>query len=100
MDAGAAQFQHFLANRIEDGEIENLVPLVTEIPKRRFARLQAIGANQFAGLQVVDHEMVTEGIERVDVQATPFRRGKPLFQFQVEDLIAKALAFDQILWGL
>jgi hypothetical protein len=62
--------------------------------------LQAIGADEFAGFEVADHEVIAEGIEGIDVQAGTLGGGEAFSKFEIKDEIAKALALLQILGRL
>ncbi len=44
----------------------------------------------------MNHQVVEERVERVDIQAAAFRSRKAFLQFQVEDQVAKPLTLDQI----
>jgi hypothetical protein len=45
------------------------------------------------------HQVVAERVERIDIEPTALGCGQAFFQFQVEDQVTKALAFDQIAGG-
>lgn len=100
VDAGAAELEDFFAHRIVGGEIEELIAVIAEILRGGFPGLQAIGADELAGFQIADHEVVAEGVEGIDVQAGAFGGGEAFAQFEIEDEIAEALALLQILRGL
>jgi hypothetical protein len=97
VDAGAAEFQHLLADGVVGREIEKLIAVVAEIGGGGVPGLQAIGADKFGSVEVADHEVVAEGIEGIDVQAGTFGGGEPFAKFKIEDEIAKALALLEIL---
>ena len=98
--AGAAEFEHFVADGIVGSEIEKLIAVIAEIGGGSVAGLQAIGADELGGFQVADHEVVAEGIEGIDVQAGALGGGEAFAEFKIKDEIAKALALLEILGGL
>ena len=96
VDAGAAEFEHLLADGVVRREIEKLIAVVAEIGGGGFTGLQAISADKFGGFEVADHEVVAEGIEGIDVQAGTFGGGEAFAEFEIEDEKAKALALLEI----
>jgi len=100
VDAGTAEFEDFLANRVVGGEIEELVAVIAEILRGGFTGLQAIGADELGSIEVADHEVVAERIEGIDVQTGALGSGKAFAQFKIEDEKAEALTLFQILRGL
>src|SRR5437899_1860389 len=98
--AGAAEFKHFTAIGFVDGKIEDLVAVVAEVFAGDFASLKAIGADEFAGLKICDHQVVAENVERIDVEALAVGSGEAFAEFFIEDGVTQALASDEMLWSL
>jgi hypothetical protein len=96
VNAGAAEFEEFAADRFVDGEVEDLIAVVTKIAAGDVTGLQAIGADEFARLDVTNHEVIAEGIERVDIEAGALAGGETFAEFEIKDVEAEALAFDQV----
>jgi len=88
-----------MADGLVDGEIEKLIAVIAQILLGDAAGLQAIGADEFAGLELADHEVVAKGIEGIDVQAIAVGDGKAFLQFQIENEITEALAFAKVVIG-
>ncbi len=96
VDAGAAKFEHLFSNGIIDGKIEDLVAVVAEILAGDFAGLQAIGADQPAGIEVRNHQVVAEIVEGVDIEVVALGSGQAFAQFLVEDGVTQALAVGKM----
>ena len=70
--------------------------VVAEIALGAVAGLHAIGADERSGGGVMHHEMIADQVEAVAVQTRGVGILQTLSQFTVEDLIAEALAGDQV----
>src|SRR5579883_78566 len=92
VDAGAAEFKNFAADRFVDGKIEKLIAVVTEIAASDLAGLQAVGADELSGFEVGDHEVVAEIVEGIDVECVAVGGGQAFAKFQVENIVTQALA--------
>jgi len=58
--------------------------------------LQAIGADQPAGIEVRNHQVVAEIVEGVDIEVVALGSGEALAQFLVEDGVTQALAVGKM----
>lgn len=93
VDAGAAELEHLLAHGIIYGEVEKLIAVVAEIALGGLSGLQPIGPYEFARLEVADHQVVAEGVKRIDIEAGAIGSGKALVKLKVKNEVTKALAF-------
>jgi len=94
VDAGAAQLENFSANGFVNGKIKELIAVVAEIEAGDLAGLEAVGADEFAGFEVADHEMVAERVEGVDIEAGTVGSRETFAQFEVKDVVAETLALN------
>ena len=88
------KFENFAAYGIVRGKIEKLVAVVAQVPASHFSRLQPVGADEPAGFEVANHEVVAERVKGVDIEAGSIGGGKSLAKFEIKDVVAEALAFD------
>ena len=77
-----------------------MIAVIAEVPAGHLAGLKAIGAEELGGLQIADHDVVTKGIERIDIETGAVGGGKALAKFEVKYLIAKTLALGKIVGRL
>jgi hypothetical protein len=96
MDAGSAEFEDFSAQIIERAEIEEFLAVIAEVALGAIAALHAVGAGEPAGGGIVDHEVVADKIEAVAVEAGPRGAVQSLAKLAIKNLIAQALAFDDV----
>src|SRR6202008_3693499 len=99
VNAGAPKLEHLLAHGIIYGEIKKLIAVIAEMALGGLSGLQTIGPHEFARLKVADHQVVAEGVKRVDIEARAIGSGQALVKFKVKNEVTKALAFYQVLRG-
>jgi hypothetical protein len=96
MDASSPEFQDFAAHRFEPAEIEELLTVVAQIALGAITALHTIRPSQFPRGCVMHHQVVAGKIEMVAVEATQGRAVQPFPKLAIENQIAQALAFDDI----
>ncbi len=91
-DAGAAEFQDFIAQGFVGGEIEFRGAVVAETGCGHGAGLEAVGADYLAGFMFLDNEVIALGIEGIRVEAAVIGGSEAFAELDVEDRVAKALS--------
>src|SRR5271165_393471 len=86
MNTGASQFNHLRAQRLEDLKFKFLCAVITQVRRRVLAGLEAVSANDGAGWQMFNDEMMANGVERVFVQSGRVGLLKPFVEFEIKDL--------------
>ena len=99
MNAGAAEFEDFPAERFVRGKIKNLFAVVAQVAFGAVAGLHAVGADEFVRDGVVNHQVIADEIEFVAVESPAVGGGESFPEFTIEDQITQALAFDDIFHG-
>ena len=91
VDAGAAQLDDFIPHRLEGGKIKLLRGVIIQIFRRIRARLQPVGADNLLRFQMLDEQMVADGIKRIGVQSGRVGLRQAFVEFEVEDMEAQRL---------
>jgi len=91
MDARAAQLDYFRAQRLEDRKLKLLGAVITQMRCCIAAGLQTIRADNLTGGQMLDQEVIANGVEGIFVTAGGAGRGEAFVELQVEDLEAQHL---------
>jgi len=97
MHARTAEFDEFATHAFVGCEAELLLAVVPEMRGGELPRLETISADDFAGLIVLDEQMIAIRIVSIFVATEGVRRGETLAEFEIEDLKAEALRRFQIL---
>ena len=69
MDAGAAEFDEFVADGFEGRELKFLSTVVAAIFRSRSAGLETISADDVSARCVFDEEMIANFVEVISVEA-------------------------------
>ena len=91
MNTRSSQFNHLRAKRLENLKLELLRAVVAAIRRRVMPGLQSVCADDIGGGQMLDDEMIANGIERIFVKTGRVGLLKPFVEFEVEDLKAQRL---------
>ena len=86
VDACAAQLDHFAAQRFVRREIKLALAVIADVRRGVRAGLQSICANNFAGREVFNDQVIGNVINGIDIEAGEMRLHQALVQFQVENL--------------
>ena len=95
MHAGAAQLNRFTAKRFVRRKIEFPLAIIAEIRRRQLASLQPISADDVAGRDFLDNQVIAEFIKWIDIEPGRIRFGQSFTEFQVEDLKPQLLGATQ-----
>ena len=91
MDTGAAEFNDFIAHRLEWSEIKFLRGVVTEVFGGIATGLQTVSADNLLRGQMLDNQMIANGVERIGVQTGDVGLRQSFVEFEVENLKAQLL---------
>ena len=97
MHAGAAEFDQLATQRFVRREIEFLLAVVAEMRGGELPGLEAIGADDFAGVLLLDEQVVAVGVVGILIAPERVRGGEPFAEFEIEDFEAQPLRGEQIL---
>src|ERR1041385_895903 len=85
MNTGSTQFDQFGTNRLKGGKIKLLLAVIATIECRSRAGLQTICADNIAGRDMLDEQVVTCLIERIGIESRCQRFGQSLIEFEIKD---------------
>jgi hypothetical protein len=68
MHTGAAELDYFPTQGFVGREIEFALAVVADVCDRALAGLQAVGAHDFSRRDVLDYQVLADGIERIDIE--------------------------------
>ena len=91
VDARAAQLDDFAAQRLESLEFKFLRGVIAEIVRGVRAGLQPVGADNVLRRQMLDDEMIANGVKRVFIEAGGEGLFQPFVEFEVENFKAQRL---------
>src|SRR5262249_36912107 len=68
VNTGATEFDEFAANRLEGCENKLLLAVVAAMDSRRLARLQTIRADDLAGRDMLDEQVIADFIKWIGIK--------------------------------